>query len=67
MKMMKEKRELQRHNHTIQLSDMVRVTDPCYDMDVWCAGTLKDVLPGGIRLFLAGIRSRKLGHANRLD
>lgn len=48
---MKEKRELQRHNHTIQLSDMVRVTDPCYDMDVWCAGTLKDVLPGEYACF----------------
>ena len=28
------------------LSDRVRVTDPCYDMDVWCAGTLTGVHPG---------------------
>ncbi len=31
---------------TITLSDKVRVTDPCYDIDTWCAGTLDNVLPG---------------------
>lgn len=31
---------------TITLSDKVRVTDPCYDIDTWCAGTLDTVLPG---------------------
>lgn len=30
----------------ITLSDKVRVTDPCYDVDTWCAGTLENVLPG---------------------
>ena len=30
----------------IKLSDKVRVSDPGYDMDVWCAGTIENVLPG---------------------
>ncbi len=30
----------------ITLSDKVRVTDPCYGVDTWCAGTLENVLPG---------------------
>lgn len=24
----------------------VRVTDPCYEPDVWCAATIHDILPG---------------------
>lgn len=43
---METKKELQRHNNSIQLSDMVRVTDPSYKMRSRYAGTLKDVLPG---------------------
>ena len=31
---------------TILLSDKVRVSDPCYDNDVWCKTMLTDVLPG---------------------
>lgn len=31
---------------TITLSDKVRVTDPYYDIDTWCAGTLENVLQG---------------------
>jgi hypothetical protein len=31
---------------TILLSDKVRVSDPCYDNDVWCKTKLTDVLPG---------------------
>ncbi len=31
---------------TITLKEKVRVTDPCYDMEVWCAGDLEDVYPG---------------------
>ena len=27
-------------------SGALRVTDPCYDMDTWCAGTLEDVKNG---------------------
>lgn len=30
----------------ITLKDKVRVTDPCYDRDTWCAGTLSNVKPG---------------------
>lgn len=26
--------------------DKIRVTDPCYDMETWCAGTLENVKPG---------------------
>lgn len=31
---------------TIKLSNEVRVSDPCYDDDVWCKSKIKDVLPG---------------------
>ena len=31
---------------TITLGDRVRMTDPCYGMDVWCSGTVDNVLPG---------------------
>lgn len=34
------------HRGAITLSDKVRITDPCYDMDVWCAGTLENICPG---------------------
>lgn len=34
-------------NHgSIVLSGKIRVTDPCYNMDTWCAGTISNVLPG---------------------
>ena len=32
--------------NAIELGEKVRVSDPCYDEDTWCAGTLTDVLPG---------------------
>lgn len=31
---------------TIVLQDRVHVSDPCYDIYTWCAGTLENVLPG---------------------
>lgn len=27
-------------------SSVLRISDPCYDKDTWCAGTVKKVLPG---------------------
>lgn len=30
----------------ITLKDKVQITDPCYDADVWCTGTLTNVKPG---------------------
>lgn len=36
----------------IQLSNKVRVTDPCYDSDVWCAGVLENVLPGTYKTYM---------------
>lgn len=36
----------------IQLYDKVRVTDPCYDSDVWCAGVLENVLPGTYKTYM---------------
>ena len=29
-----------------QVSSVIRVSDPCYDKGTWCAGTVKNVLPG---------------------
>lgn len=31
---------------TIVLGEKVRISDPCYDPDTWCAGTLENVNPG---------------------
>lgn len=36
---------------TIELGDKVRISDPCYDVDTWCAGTLENVLPGKYNCF----------------
>lgn len=36
---------------SITLSSNVRVSDPCYDMDTWCAGSLENVLPGTYNCF----------------
>ena len=36
---------------TISLNSRVRISDPCYDMDTWCAGSLENVLPGTYRCF----------------
>lgn len=30
----------------IELSDKVMVSDPCYDLDIWCQGVLENVKPG---------------------
>ena len=31
---------------TMTLGEEVRISDPCYDPDTWCAGTLENVKPG---------------------
>ena len=36
---------------TITLNDKVRISDPCYGPDTWCAGTLENVLPGKYHCF----------------
>lgn len=36
---------------TITLDTRVRVSDPCYDMGTWCAGSLENVLPGTYNCF----------------
>lgn len=38
--------------NTIRLSDNVRVSDPCYDNDVWCKTKLTGVLPGNYNVFV---------------
>jgi hypothetical protein len=37
---------------TIKLSQNVRVSDPCYDNDVWCKTKLTNVLPGNYNVFI---------------
>ena len=34
------------HGQNITLGQRVRVTETCYDLDVWCAGSLENVKPG---------------------
>ena len=36
---------------TITLGNAVRISDPCYDIDTWCAGTLENVLAGIYQCF----------------
>lgn len=40
-----EKTRFQKEEKII-LGSQIRITDPCYGLDVWCAHTLDDVLPG---------------------
>lgn len=35
----------------IQLGENVRISDPCYGIDTWCAGTLENVLAGEYQCF----------------
>ena len=60
---------MKEHDDAIHLGDKVRITDPCYNMDTWCAGTLENVLPGVYRCFsyrepsegrIAGIEIRNI-------
>lgn len=37
---------------TVTLGERVRVTDPCYNMDTWCAGSIDNVLPGTYRAYV---------------
>ena len=60
-------------DETIQLKDKVRISDPCYDMGTWCAGTLKNVLPGVYHCFVQRdpeenrISAIEVRHENYLD
>lgn len=47
----------------INLGSKVRITDPCYkDEDTWCAGTLKDVLPGVYECKIDVVDEGRLGN-----
>lgn len=63
-------------NKTIVLGDKARISDPCYDMDTWCAGTLENVLPGNYQCYTqradegeCGVRiaSIEVRHTDYLD
>ena len=36
----------------IDLNNRVRISDPCYGKDVWCAGTLENVKPGRYAVYI---------------
>ena len=55
----------------ITLSEKVRISDPSYRMDTWCAGTLNNVLPGEYECYvqyysnrIARIEVRHIGHTD---
>lgn len=54
-------------------SGALRVTDPCYDMDAWCAGTLEDVKNGkwlahvGYDIDEGDIAMTRKWHQNKID
>ena len=39
-------------NNTIQLNDVVMVSDPCYTIPTWCQTKLTNVLPGSYKPFV---------------
>lgn len=45
----------------ITLGNKVRVSDPCYDIDTWCAGTLENVLEGNYKCFSQSVDSGDWG------
>ena len=49
---------------TINLSDTVMVSDPCYSMDVWCKHKLTGVLPG--KYFTTVNKTHELGWGVRV-
>ena len=53
---------------TIELGEVIRVSDPCYDMDVWCAGTIENVLPGKYNCYFTITDDRDWGkHVSELE
>lgn len=46
---------------TIELNNKVRISDPCYSADEWCAGTLENVLPGKYHCFYQKVDSGDWG------
>ena len=34
------------NGHDIELGNTVAISDPCYDLDIWCQGVLENVKPG---------------------
>jgi hypothetical protein len=46
---------------TITLKDKVRISDPCYTIDTWCAGTLENVLEGKYKCFSQEVDTGDMG------
>ena len=43
----------------IVLEKSARVSDPCYNMDTWCAGTIDNILPGNYKCYFQYANSEK--------
>ena len=46
---------------TITLNDKARISDPCYDIDTWCAGTLENVLEGKYNCYYQSVNTGSWG------
>lgn len=46
---------------TISLNDKVRISDPCYGPDTWCAGTLDNVLKGRYNCYSQSVNAGNWG------
>ena len=46
----------------IEIGNAVRVSDPCYDLGVWCAGTIEGMLPGKYNCFVVMSDEKEWGH-----
>lgn len=45
----------------ITLNNKVRISDPCYDIDTWCAGTIENVLPGDYKCYMQRVDTGSWG------
>lgn len=52
-----EKRDVTQYVGSIQLSDKVIVSDPCYDYSTWCQSILDNVLAGNYKCFVKSVET----------
>ena len=52
-----EKRDMTQYVGSIQLSDRIIVSDPCYDYSTWCQSVLDNVLAGNYKCFVKSVKT----------
>lgn len=52
-----EKRDMTQYVGSVQLSNKVIVSDPCYDYSTWCQSILDNVLVGNYKCFVKNVKT----------